>query len=203
MRVDEIAPGLWRWTGLHPDWTPAEGGPNGWEQEVGCVYFAAPDAVVLFDPLIPPEDRDRFQAALDRDVERAGLPVVIALTVGWHGRSAGELAERYDGRIVGGTAELPGGVQGIPVEPVDETLYWIEAASTLVAGDVLLGWDGGVRLCPDSWLSGRADPDKLRALLLERLDLPVERVLVSHGEPVLSGGREALERALHSPPSAS
>jgi hypothetical protein len=28
------------------------------------------------------------------------------------------------------------------------------------------------------------------------LDLPVERVLVSHGEPVLHDGRGALERAL-------
>ena len=28
------------------------------------------------------------------------------------------------------------------------------------------------------------------------LDLDIERVLVSHGEPVLGGGREALETAL-------
>jgi hypothetical protein len=196
MHVDELAPGLWRWTGLHPDWTPEEGGPEGWEQEVGCVYLETPDAVVLFDPLIPPEARDRFLTALDRDVERARLPVVLALTVEWHGRSAPELAERYGARVPAGADDLPDGVVGIPVEPVEETLYWIEGPRALVAGDVLLGADGGVRLCPDSWLSGRADPAKLRAQLLERLDLPVESVLVSHGEPVLSGGREALERAL-------
>jgi hypothetical protein len=35
-------------------------------------------------------------------------------------------------------------------------------------------------------------PDALRPLL----DLPIELVLVSHGEPVFSGGRDALERAL-------
>ena len=34
--------------------------------------------------------------------------------------------------------------------------------------------------------------DALRPLL----DLPVEMVLVSHGEPVLSGGREAIACAL-------
>jgi hypothetical protein len=69
---------------------------------------------------------------------------------------------------------------------------------------VLLGACGGVRVCPDSWLSGRADPGKLRALLLERLDLPVERVLVSHSDPVLENGREALARALEPhAPSAS
>jgi hypothetical protein len=37
---------------------------------------------------------------------------------------------------------------------------------------------------------------ELRALLLPLLDLPVERVLVSHGEPVLHDGRAALARAL-------
>lgn len=181
---------------MHPDWTPKEGGPEGWEQEVGCVYFEGPDGIVLFDPLIPPEDPERFLAALDRDVERSGLPVTVALTVEWHGRSAPELAERYDGRVLTPSEGLPAGVVGIPVESVDETLYWIESGRALVAGDVLLGRDGGVSVCPDSWLSGRADPPELRALLLERLDLPIERVLVSHGEPVLSNGRDALARAL-------
>jgi glyoxylase-like metal-dependent hydrolase (beta-lactamase superfamily II) len=195
MRVDEIAPGLWRWTGLHPDWTPAEGGPEGWEQEVGSVYFEAPDAVVLVDPLVPPEDRDRFLDALDRDVDRAQRPVAIALTVEWHGRSSPELAERYGARILAGADELPAGVVGIPVAPVKETLYWIENGRALVAGDVLLG-GASLRVCPDSWLSGRANPGALRGLLLERLDLPIERVLTSHGEPVLDGGREALARAL-------
>ena len=36
----------------------------------------------------------------------------------------------------------------------------------------------------------------LRELLRPLLELPIERVLVSHGEPVLSGGRDALAEAL-------
>jgi hypothetical protein len=39
-------------------------------------------------------------------------------------------------------------------------------------------------------------PDGLRAALRPALDLPVEMVLVSHGEPVLRGGRRVLARAL-------
>ena len=81
MRIREVATGLWWWTALHPAWTPADGGPDGWEQEVGCVYYEAPGAVVLIDPLVPMEDRDRFYRALDRDVERAGLPVCVLVTV--------------------------------------------------------------------------------------------------------------------------
>src|SRR5919197_2108682 len=49
MQVQEIALGLWRWTGMHPDWTPGDASPEGWEQEVGCVYYEAPAAVVLID----------------------------------------------------------------------------------------------------------------------------------------------------------
>ena len=75
MKGSELAPGLWRWTAPHPNWR--EGAD--WEQEVGCVYYEAPDATVLIDPLVPPE-RERFFEALDRDVERRGLPVSILLT---------------------------------------------------------------------------------------------------------------------------
>ena len=43
-----------------------------------------------------------------------------------------------------------------------------------------------------------AGPELRRAgeALRVLLDLPVELVLVSHGEPVLQGGRAAIERAL-------
>jgi glyoxylase-like metal-dependent hydrolase (beta-lactamase superfamily II) len=97
--VQELRPRLWRWTGLHPDWTPDEGGPEGWEPEVGCVYYEAPDTVVLIDPLVPPEDEERFWAALDRDVERAGVPVHVLLTVFWHSRSSRAIADRYGAEI--------------------------------------------------------------------------------------------------------
>ncbi len=74
MEVTRLADGLWRWTALHPDWKPGDGGPDGWEQEVSCVYLEAPDHVVLVDPLVPGDERDRFFEALDRDVERARRP---------------------------------------------------------------------------------------------------------------------------------
>ena len=54
-------------------------------------------------------------------------------------------------------------------------------------------------MCPDSWMGyipGKPGQDDLRAALLPLLELPVERVLVSHGEPVFAGGHAALARAL-------
>ncbi len=51
---------------------------------------------------------------------------------------------------------------------------------------------------PDSWLrylQSSLDRAQLRVLLRPLLDLPVERVLVPHGQPVLEGGRNALAAA--------
>jgi glyoxylase-like metal-dependent hydrolase (beta-lactamase superfamily II) len=212
MRVQELAPGLWRWTGEHPAWV--EGAD--WEQEVGSVYYEAPDAVVLIDPLVPPEAEDRFWAALDRDVKRAVRPLHILLTTMWHGRSAESIVERYGGEIWAPEESLaldrdttptrtfqpgdrlPGDV--VAYEAVrQESVFWIPPHSTLVFPDVLVGdAAGGVRLCPESWLAegDRGDHARLEAALRPLLDLPVERLLLSHGEPVLAGAREALARAL-------
>ncbi len=55
-----------------------------------------------------------------------------------------------------------------------------------------------LRLCPPSWLpSGRGTADLVESLR-PVLELPIVRVLVSHGDPVLRSGRAALERALSS-----
>ena len=64
-------------------------------------------------------------------------------------------------------------------------------------GDVLIGdGKGGAQMCPESWLPGRQDARDLAASLRPLLDLPVRRILVSHGEPVVTGGGRALARAL-------
>jgi hypothetical protein len=89
------------------------------------------------------------------------------------------------------------------VVPARETEYWLPAFGALVVGDrVIGGGQGGLRLCPGSWLRGGRRPVSIAELvdgLRPLLELPIELVLVSHGEPVLTGGREALERALGAP----
>ena len=196
MTVDELAPGLWRWTAPHPRWKESDD----WEQVVGCLYYEAPEATVLIDPLVPAE-RDRFYEALDRDVERRGLPVSILLTVPWHARSADELRERYEA-----TSNLPSGVERFALPEVDETLYWLPEHRAIVPGDVLLGsGDGSVGVCPDSWLDERSSPESIRTSLQPLLGLPIELILVSHGDPVLADGQAALERALSptTPPASA
>jgi len=195
VQVREVANGLWYWTGRHPGWTPAAGGVNGWDQEVGCYYYEGPDAVCLFDPLVPMEDRDRFFEALDRDVERAGQPVRILLTVDAHKRSWTELAERYGTDtppLPPERPELPTGV-AVVAEPAGELVFWLPEHRALIAGDVIIGRAHGLEV-PRAWLEDGWDAAV--AALRPLLELPVDRVLVTHGEPVLEDGHEALERAL-------
>jgi hypothetical protein len=55
--------------------------------------------------------------------------------------------------------------------------------------------DEPLRLCPERWL-GQKTHDDLRETLRPLLDLPIERVLVSHGIPVIDGGKHALAAVL-------
>jgi glyoxylase-like metal-dependent hydrolase (beta-lactamase superfamily II) len=79
---------------------------------------------------------------------------------------------------------------------VGETMYWLPEQRALVSGDIFLGdGEGGVRICSQSWL-GDVSHRELKLALAGLLDLPVELVLVAHGEPVLENGLAALAAAL-------
>ena len=92
---------------------------------------------------------------------------------------------------------LPGGVEAKETDYTTEVLLWIPSQRALAAGDVLLGAPGGgVRVCPDSWLAEGVAPGDLRDALRHLLDLPVELVLLAHGEPVRENAHAELERAL-------
>jgi hypothetical protein len=194
--MDELEPGLWRWTAVHPDAdpNPKPGSPADWPAEVGSVAYAVDDALVLIDPLVPND----LWSQLD-ELAR-GRSVRVLTTIGWHRRSRDEAVERYGASTSRARKSLPSAVIPITLRGAGETVFWLPEVRTLVPGDRLLGDDdGGVRVCPDSWLrylKGSIDGQQLRVLLAPLLDLPVERILTSHGEPVLSGGREALRRAL-------
>ncbi len=210
MDIDELRPGLWRWTAPHPEWQPES---TGWGPDVASVAVTGAE-LVLIDPLVPAgDDRASFWAALDRDVAADGPPHVL-LTVPWHRRSTAEILDRYGDRRLwlyeageregleptdtfAWGDELPGGLRAFDGHWFHEAIFWLADHRALVPGDVLLGApDGGVRTCPDSWLPEGMTQAELRGALRPLLDLPVELVLPSHGDPVLEGGHDALARAL-------
>jgi glyoxylase-like metal-dependent hydrolase (beta-lactamase superfamily II) len=199
MEVRELGPGLWRWTGAHPQWEHAET----WGPEVGSVYAELADTVVVVDPLVPADDEERFWSALDRDVERSGRPLHVLLTVHWHERSVAAVLDRYHATLwrPEERGELPQGVHAEIVKGSDwvEALFFLEPHKALVAGDLLVGRDGGVEVPVEwfpkdeqEWAERELKPD-----LRKRLEaLPIELVLVSHGEPVLHDGAAAITTAL-------
>jgi hypothetical protein len=78
-----------------------------------------------------------------------------------------------------------------------ETVFWLPGPRALVPGDRILGAArGGLRMCPESWLHRGMTETKLKELLRPLLELPIEHVLVSHGEPVIGNGARALAKAL-------
>jgi glyoxylase-like metal-dependent hydrolase (beta-lactamase superfamily II) len=193
--VTEVAPGLRRWTALHEEW----------REEVASLAVDTKDGLVLIDPIDPPRGLAR--------------PDHVLLTVFWHGRSAGDLAaphvwaskravRRLQNRGVEVTdavengAALPGGIRAFPTARESELVYWLPQQKAVAVGDVLLGAGAkpratldALRLCPQRWL-GKSSLDDLRRSLRPLLDLPVQRVLVSHGQPVLRAGKRALTKVL-------
>jgi glyoxylase-like metal-dependent hydrolase (beta-lactamase superfamily II) len=177
---------------VHPRW---EHWPDHerWPREVGCVYYEADDATVLIDPLVPAGEEDAFFHHLDADVERRRLPVVILLTAEWHRRSADELAARYDARI---GSPLPAGMEEVVIEGSDErqVAYFIRPHASLVVCEIFaVDADGELRACQSPAL---ARPDELEASLVRIMELPIERLLVSHGEPVLEDAKARMAEAL-------
>jgi hypothetical protein len=194
----EIVPGLARWTAPHPDWSPqaAPGSSADWERDVGSVLYEMPDALALIDPLLPSEDRSEFLRWLDGRIE--GRPVSILTTIRWHRRDRDELAERYRSTSARAWNAVPPGVTQRPLRGAGETMFWLPGVAALVPGDRLIGAPGGgLQVCPESWLDQvSVDRAGLARLLRSLVELPIERVLVSHGEPVLRDGRAALARAI-------
>jgi glyoxylase-like metal-dependent hydrolase (beta-lactamase superfamily II) len=90
--------------------------------------------------------------------------------------------------------ELPGGLQArYDGRGLMETPLYLPEQRALVFADALTAAGGGLRVWTTPWHEARTLP-ALRALL----DLPFERVLVSHGEPVHD--RAAFEAALEREP---
>ena len=199
--IEQLQPGLYRWTARHPAWQPGAepGSPGDWGPEVGCVAFAIDRGIVVVDPQVPP-DEAAFWAWMDTLVAAAHGRVWVLQTIRWHDRSRARFVERYDASCPPIMAAEIDGMQPLPFREADETMVWLDRPRALISGDRLIGAaGGGVRMCPQSWLEylpNRLTLDRLRDLLMPLLDLPIELILVSHGEPVLAGGHAQLRAAL-------
>jgi hypothetical protein len=193
--MEQIAPDLWHWTARHPHIGA----------DVSSYYLA--DAHVLIDPLTP---RDGLEA-----LARLGAPEHVVLSNRHHDRDAWRLREEFgctvhcvrngvhelDGR---GPVEpfdfgdeLPGGIVVHEVDAIspDETALHLVGQRALACADGVVRRPaaGGLTFVRDSLMD---DPERTKAGLLDAyarlLELDFDLLLLAHGEPVTSGGKDAL-----------
>jgi hypothetical protein len=187
--MDEIAPGIRHWKAVHPN------------LGIEVSSYWLPDLKLVLDPNAVPDEvdgiehillscrhhtRDSFEAA-----ERFGATIRAPHT-GMHEFGDDTPIEPYDfgEPLLGGavTAYQVGGLSP------DETALHIPSANALSIADGAIRYGEDLGFVPDQYMG---DPDKDKAdlkrgfgELVDRLDFDV--LLLAHGTPYPSGGREAL-----------
>jgi hypothetical protein len=199
----DVAPGLWLWRQPHPSWR--EGAD--WEPEVASFAVRSQGVSLLLDPLAPHPSASDVWARLD-----AFRPDVVVILKPDQVRDVDLFARWYGTRVLGPSLFWPDDVPRTELEalrPGDvlpgglgahhdgrgglETPVYLPEQRALVFADALTATGGVLRVWATPWHEQRVLP-ALRRLL----ELPFERVLVSHGEPVHS--RADFEAALDRPP---
>lgn len=195
--MPEIQPGIWHWTAAHPEWTPDED----WDQrDVSSYAIDDGQRLLLFDPLELPDELQELAAQRQ---------TIIVLTCPWHRRDAPRLQEQYGwdvhvpppdppdpepvkGAVFEAGDRLPIGIEALPGREGNDLVLWVEGRKALVAGDTLVDRGRGLEYLPE-WAAEGFPPEQVLADLRKLLDLPVELVLPTHGNPT---DKAALERAL-------
>jgi hypothetical protein len=216
--MEELTDGLWRWTARHPEWHPGEFGA-----EVASFAAQAGQDTLLIDPLLPPEP----EPVLETIEATLGDRLAILITIPYHVRSSEELWKRYANQaettIHGHPAAakrledrsafrelepgvpLPGGVTAHTIGKPrrHETPLHLPSHDALVFGDAVAEADGRLVV----WSSDKVDARverfyraRFNPTLESLLELDFDSVLVTHGQPLLGGGKRALRSALDAKP---
>ncbi|MEK6271670.1 MAG: hypothetical protein AABM42_03380 [Actinomycetota bacterium] len=194
--MEEIRSGLWHWKALHPKL----------EIEVSSYYVAG--SGTLIDPMLPPEGVEWFR--------EHGEPRRVVLTNRHHYRQSDAFRNELGCTVLcheaglhefEAWAEVEGFRFGDQVAPgivalevgaicAEETALHIDLGGGLLSfADGLIN-HGELGFVPD-WLLGD-DPDAVKRGLRDSLralfDRDFDGVLFAHGDPLLAGGKRALER---------
>jgi len=203
--VQDLAPGLWIWRLSYPDWHEGAG----WPEVVTSTCVESGGEVAVLDPLAPPEGSEVWQRL------EAKPPTMAVVLKPDHVRDVDLIVSRYGARAFGPWlferqnipqtelepiepgSELPGGLRALhDGRGRNETPLWLPEQRTLVFADALIGAEGGLLIWDTPHL------ERARPALRELLELPFERVIVSHGEPLHTRAdfEQAVEREPYSEP---
>jgi hypothetical protein len=214
----KLAEGLWRWTERHPEWHPGVFG-----REVACFAVDAGHDTLLIDPLLPDDSGPVFGLVDDILADR----LVVLVTIPYHVRSAEEIWRRYRRqaettihghagaakrlsdtsgfREIDPDAELPGGVTAhrIGKPRRQEMPLHLPSHRALVFGDAVAEVDGSLRVWADRKIDQKVERfyrERFNPTLEPLLELDFERVLVTHGQPVMKDAKDELRAALQRKP---
>ncbi|HEU5318610.1 MAG TPA: hypothetical protein VFX49_21030 [Chloroflexota bacterium] len=201
----DISATLWVWRTAYADGHSG----HGWGPVVASTCVRSGCKTLILDPLAPADDASEVWSRLD-----AQPPEAVVVLKPDHVRDVDLFVRRYGARGLGPQVYFRGDVPETVLEPVipgttlpgglvalydgrnrNETPVWLPEDRTIVFADALTApesVDGELRVWWTPWHEERTLP-ALRAML----DLPFERVIVSHGQPVHD--RAAFERALTLP----
>jgi glyoxylase-like metal-dependent hydrolase (beta-lactamase superfamily II) len=187
----ELARGIWHWTAPHPN------------IGVDVSSYWIPDLKLLLDPLAVPDEIE--------DVD------CILLSCRHHVRDSLEAAERFDATVQAPRSGMHDYPDDTPIQPYDvgigildgevtahavgglspdETALHIPSVRALAIADGAIRYGDELHFVPDQYMD---DPDQDKAdlkrgfgELADQIDFDV--LLLAHGQPYPSGGRDALRK---------
>jgi hypothetical protein len=229
-RMEELRSGLWRWTARHPEWHPGEFGAEVAcfaAQAGGDALLIDPLLPPEPEPGSEPgagQERERVLETIDATL---GDRLAILITIPYHVRSAEDLWRRYENqadttihghpaaakrledrsafRAIEPGVPMPGGVTAHTIGKPRryEMPLHVPSHDALVFGDAVA--ESGGRLVV--WTTDKVDAkverfyrERFNPTLEPLLELDFDSVLVTHGQPVMGGGKQALRKALDSKP---
>jgi glyoxylase-like metal-dependent hydrolase (beta-lactamase superfamily II) len=189
--MEEIAPGIRHWKAVHPN------------LGIDVSSYWLPELKLLLDPIAVPEEVEGVEH--------------ILLSCRHHTRDSLEAAERFGATIRAPRTGMHDYPEDTPIQPYDfgdslldgavtthevgglspdETALHIPSVNALSVADGAIRYGDELDFVPDQYMD---DPDKDKAdlkrgfgELADRLEFDV--LLLAHGTPYPSGGREALRR---------
>ena len=191
----EIAPGLFHWSAFHPD------------QRVIVSSYYVESSRVLIDPMVPGGGLEWFEKRRPEHVlitnryhSRGSAVFVEAFgcPIRCHRAAVEHIRERVAAEPFEHGEVLAGGIEAlaVPGYTPDETALHVPAAGGALtfADNLIREGDGPLGFAPDGWYGDDPEPAKARVVVACRplLALNFRHLLLTHGEPIVDGGKEAL-----------
>jgi hypothetical protein len=204
--IRNIAPGLWIWRARHPFWKEGDD----WQAVVTSTFVESGAERLVLDPLAPVLDDIGLWERLDRSP-----PTAAVVLIPDHVRDVDLFVRRYGAKGFGPMFFFPDDVPNSQLEPLIadlvlpggsvalydgrgklETPMWLPEHKVIVFGDALTERGGDLRVWDCRAGHVKRELPALRAML----ELPFERVIISHCDTEPVHGRAEFEKALERPP---